>query len=85
MNKIAYYPKFIRQFRKLPSDLKEETKEKIELFKQNRDNPTLKNHKLQGRLREYYSFSVNYVYRILYKIQDGKAVLMEIGTHDLYK
>lgn len=83
--KIAYHPKFIRQYNKFPEDLKIEIKEKIALFEQNSLHPSLKNHKLHGRLREFSSFSVNYAYRILYIIKDNIVILSKIGTHDMYK
>lgn len=85
---IKFYPRFIKQLKqlnKLPLDLQEEVLIKIDLFIENSRHPSLKNHKLQGRLRDFYSFSVNYSYRILYKIKDNKVVLAEIGTHDLYR
>ena len=82
---IKFYPRFIKQLNKLPLDLQEEALTKIDLFIEDSQHPSLKNHKLHGRLREYHSFSVNYVYRILYKIKDNEAIFAEIGTHDLYK
>lgn len=82
---IKFYPRFIKQLNRLPLDLQEEVLTKIDLFIENPQHPSLKSHKLHGRLREYYSFSVNYAYRILYKIKDNEAVFAEIGTHDLYK
>lgn len=82
---IKFYPRFIRQLNKLPLDLQEEALEKIDLFIEDSHHPSLKNHKLHGKLREYCSFSVNYSHRILYKIKDEVVVLAEIGTHDLYK
>jgi addiction module RelE/StbE family toxin len=83
--KIAYHPKFIRQYNKLPEDLKIEIKEKIALFEQNPLHPSLKNHKLHGKLKAFQAFSVNYSYRILYVTKGNMAILSKIGTHDLYK
>ena len=83
--KVKFYPRFIKQLNRLPLDLQEEALTKIDLFIENPHHPSLKSHKLHGRLREYHSFSVNYAYRILYKIKDNEAIFAEIGTHDLYK
>lgn len=85
MMKIAYHPSFIRQFKKLPLDLQVEIKEKIEIFRQEPYHPSLKTHKLHGRLREYHSFSVNYAYRIIFRLPNDEALFLEVGTHDLYK
>jgi mRNA-degrading endonuclease YafQ of YafQ-DinJ toxin-antitoxin module len=43
----------------------------------------LKTHKLSGKLKELWSFSVDYDERILfYFIEDEKAVFVDIGSHD---
>lgn len=83
---VFYQTLFIRQFKKLNPDLQNEVLEKIEIFKDNYKNPILKTHKLHGRLKDFYSFSINYSHRIVFEIQDNnKAIFLEIGSHDLYK
>ena len=84
--KVLYKPNFVRQYKKLNPELKEEIKEKIELFKKNPRHPFLKAHKLKEKLSDYFSFSVNYKYRIVY-LYDSKntAVLLSVGDHDVYK
>ncbi len=83
--KIAYYPSFLRQLKKLPFDLQEEVFEKIDLFEENYRHPSLKTHKLKGKMNYLYAFSVNYSYRIIFEIHNDEALLLEIGTHELYK
>ena len=83
---ILYKPTFIRQFNKLEELLQNEVLEKIELFKDKKNNKLLKVHKLHGRLAKHYSFSVNYSYRIVFNyLTKDKAVLFTIGDHDIYK
>lgn len=83
---LLYRPEFIRLYNKLEPDLQREAKEKIALFKKQINNPALKVHKLHGRLRGRFSFSVNYKYRIIFEYLDKKTVaLMSIGSHDVYK
>lgn len=83
--KIAYYPSFMRQLKKLTLDLQEEVFEKIEIFEENHMHPSLKTHKLKGKMGYLYSFSVNYSWRIVFEIDNNEALFLEIGTHDLYK
>ncbi|MEQ9236866.1 MAG: plasmid stabilization protein [Coleofasciculus sp. E2-BRE-01] len=45
--------------------------------------PSLKTHKLSGKLKDLCSFSVDYDERVLfYFTEDGKAVFVDIGSHD---
>lgn len=85
MIKTVYRPTFFRHCKKLPNILKEEIKEKIELFSQNPKHPFLKTHKLKGHLKGCLSFSVNYQYRVIFYYKTKNvAVLLGVGTHDLY-
>ncbi len=83
---VKYTASFLKQYYKLKDPLKEEIKEKIELFKEDPDHPFLKTHKLKGRLKGCFSFSVNYEYRIIFQYLPKKeAVLLAVGNHDIYK
>ncbi len=83
---VALTPHFRRMFKKLERALKEEALEKIELFKQDPENPQLKAHKLSGALKDRYSFSVNYKIRIIYLYpSDTEVALLAIGDHDVYQ
>lgn len=83
---IFYKPSFIKQYDKLEKSLKEEVKEKIVLFRNTRNHKLLKVHKLHGRLKNFWSFSVNYKYRIVFEYGRSKKVyLVDIGDHDIYK
>jgi len=83
---IEYKPTFIRQYACFGDPLKEEIKEKIELFKNEKNHKQLKAQKLRGKLSRYYSFSVNYKYRIVFVYQPkSRAALLAIGDHDVYK
>ena len=85
MIKIAITPQFQRMFKKLEPKLQEEAREKISLFTDSTHHQKLKVHKLQGRLKGRYSFSVNYKTRIVYVYEDQTSVvLVAIGSHDVY-
>jgi mRNA-degrading endonuclease YafQ of YafQ-DinJ toxin-antitoxin module len=46
-------------------------------------DPTLKTHKLSGKLKDLWSFSVGYDERVLfYFTEDEKAVFVDMGSHD---
>ena len=48
-------------------------------------NVKLKTHKLSGKLKELWSFSLDYDLRVVFyftKDKPKKAVLVDIGTHD---
>ena len=84
---VYYKPTFVRQFNKLEPALKEEVLEKIELFRDSKNHEQLKVHKLKGRLKGNYSFSVNYQYRIVFEYEErtkNSAVLLAVGDHGVY-
>lgn len=83
---IVYKARFLRQFKKLPVALQKEAKEKIQLLKENPKHPYLKIHKLKGRLKGFWSFSVNYKDRIIFQYEEPeKIALIAIGNHSIYE
>jgi len=85
---IAYAPSFIRKYKSLPEFLKEEVKEKIILFRDEKNYQQLRVHKLRGDLKDQYSFSVTHQIRIIFiytKEIPRRAILLTIGDHDIYK
>lgn len=85
MIKLGYKPSFLRQYNKLESALQEETREKIELFKNRKNHKQLKVHKLKGKLEDRWSFSVNYSYRIVFRWESkSSVVLLAVGDHNIY-
>lgn len=83
---VQYKPVFIRQLKAMGKGLRDEVIEKVELFKDVRNHKPLKVHKLKGRLKGRYSFSVNYETRIVFNyLSKQEAVLLAVGDHDVYK
>jgi plasmid maintenance system killer protein len=83
---VLFKPKFIKRFGSLENALQEEILEKIELLKDSDNHKQLKVHKLHGVLKMYYSFSVNYEYRIIFEYLSKKEVaLLSVGDHNIYK
>ena len=86
MIKLVFAPVFLRQLKSLPWEMQEEAVEKIELFKSRNNHQILKVHKLKGNLRGFFSFSVNYRMRVVFKCNSkNEASLLAIGDHDIYR
>ena len=83
---LEYAPSFLRQLKKLPPALQRETLEKVLLFKNKKNHRQLEVHKLKGKLKEKWSFSVNHSYRVVFKwLPNDSAGLLAVGDHDIYK
>lgn len=83
--KIYYSTKFSKEYKKLPKKIKLTAEKKEELFRENPFSPQLKTHKLTGKLRDYWSFSVDYQYRIIFEFADKDVIWFHsIGTHAIY-
>ena len=56
----------------------------IELLTIDPYHPSLRLHKLKGKLRAYYSVSINMKYRVVidFVIRDNEIIPIDIGTHD---
>ena len=83
---IFYWPKFAKYFKKLPVEIQKKAVEKEKVFKKNPFDPRLKTNKLHGELSEYWSFSINYKIRIIFKFINKSTVgFYLIGDHDIYE
>ncbi|MBI5794585.1 type II toxin-antitoxin system mRNA interferase toxin, RelE/StbE family [Candidatus Uhrbacteria bacterium] len=85
---VSYTPSFIRMLKSLPDVLIDEALEKIALFRDPTNHKQLKVHKLGGRLKGRYSFSVNYKIRIVFNYlptTPKQARLDAIGDHTVYE
>ena len=57
--------------------------EKVKIFTIDPFDASLKTHKLSGKLKDLWSFSLGYDERVLfYFTDDGNAVFTDIGSHD---
>jgi len=83
---IFYSPEFVRKYKKLPGPLKDLAKEKEKIFRVDPFDASLKIHKLRGRFRKFWAFSVNYNCRIIFKFeQNNKIKFYSIGGHSIYQ
>ena len=85
MTEITFSKSFKRAFKKrVAGNIEREERfwEKLELFKNNPFEATLKTHKLSGKLKDYWSFSVEYDLRVIFYFVDSESVVfIDIGTH----
>lgn len=80
----AFEKRFEKYKKRLTDAEKDKLRIKLRIFKENIFDSRLKTHKLKGNLSNYYSFSVSYSHRIVFKIlKDGGVYFMEIGSHDV--
>lgn len=86
MISLIWGSSFKRSFRKtIESDryLKEKFADIIGVFVEDPFSPSLRTHKLSGRLKGLWSFSIDYDCRVIFKfMDDGSVLLIDIGNHD---
>ncbi len=83
MIKVEVLTKFKRQYKKLPREVREKANARSEIFMANPFDPRLDTHKLHGRDRFFWGFSVSRSCRIKFEFLGKQgAVFVEIGPHD---
>lgn len=86
MIKIIVDEGFKRKYQKAIKNnvsLKAKFQHRLRLFSEDPYNPTLKTHKLSGKLKDLSSFRIDYHTRIIFKFIDKNSVqLIDIGSHD---
>ena len=83
--KITTSSKFERSLKKLQTSIVEKVVDRTLLFKENLFDLRLKTHKLHGKLKNQWSFSVDNTYRVLFEYDGSNVIFLDIGDHDLYK
>lgn len=83
---IYYSTLFKRQFKKLPHQVQKKAVQKEKIFRNNQFHASLRTHKLTGRLKELWSFSIDYEHRIIFYFLDTDTVIFEmVGDHSVYQ
>lgn len=83
---VAFSKSFQKEFKKRIKSTSSEKEfwTKLEIFISDPFHQLLKTHKLSGKLKGLWSFSVEYDVRVIFyftKDKPKKAVLVDIGTH----
>ncbi len=86
IKRIEYSTKYLRSFKKLPGRLKHKALEKERLFRSNPFDARLGSHKLSGKFQGYWSYSVDYKSRVIFRFINGNSVLFfDVGPHPIYR
>ena len=79
-------PRFKRSYKKTPRRIQSDFDKKISIFIKNPDHPSLKTHKLKGKLQECLAFQLKDGYCVLFEFSGPDTVdLLDIGPHNIYK
>ena len=84
---VSFSDSFKKVFKKRvkATEIEKEFWVRLELFIDDPFDPRLKTHKLSGKLKDLWSFSIEYDLRVVFyftKERPKKAVFVDIGTHD---
>lgn len=82
-------PKLKKELKNIKShnyQLSQKIEKQLALFQDNHTHPSLKAHKLTGKLGSYWSISIDKSIRMLFTIDENGVLFFDIGTHDqVYK
>ena len=83
---VAFSDSFKKAFKKRikMTESEQEFWVRLELFINEPFAPQLKTHKLSGKLKDLWSFTIDYDLRVIFYFTDDKpkkAVFVDIGTH----
>lgn len=82
---IKYSSHFKKQFIALPRAVQKKAVKAEALLRQDAFHPSLRLHKLKGRLQDTWSISIDRKYRIVFKpIGDGAIIFFNVGMHAIY-
>ncbi len=78
--------RFRKSYKKLPKNIKDKATEKERIFRTNPFDARLDTHKLHGKYKEYWAFTIADQYRIMFTFAESNTVdFIDIGTHEIYK
>lgn len=84
INKVLYSSHFAKAFKKLSHNLKTEVVAHEKIFITDCFDPRLKTHKLKGKHKDLWSFSITYKHRLIFKFLAEDAVyFVDVGDHSI--
>jgi len=86
IKKVIYTSDFLKSIKKISPKTASLINKRERIFLSNCFDKRLKTHKLKGKLESYWSFSITYSHRILFRfIGENKVLFLIYGTHRIYK
>ena len=83
---VEYSNKFLRSASRLPAKLIVAADTKEALFKRSPFHPSLETHKLHGKDKGAWAFSITRKCRIKFIfLKENSALFLDIGDHSIYK
>lgn len=83
---VYYSSRFRKSLKRMPKFVREAFLEKEGVFLKNAFGPALETHKLHGKYKDHWAFTVIGQYRIMFVFMEESEVgFINIGTHDIYK
>jgi addiction module RelE/StbE family toxin len=79
--RIEFTPLFTKQRKAAPLEIKQAFRDALDLFAENPNHPTLRNHPLTGRYAGFKSIDVTEDWRALYRTESKRIIFVELGTH----
>jgi mRNA-degrading endonuclease RelE of RelBE toxin-antitoxin system len=84
MREVVFTPRFDRLFRRLPERIRRATYDKLALYSQDPDHPSLRVKRLKGT-EAVWEMSITMNYRLTFEVQGERVILRRIGTHDILR
>lgn len=82
--KLSFTKTFIRNYRKLPSKMQQQTDKQLELLLSDPKHPSLNTKKMNDP-RDVWEGRITYSYRFTFQIHEDQYILRNIGTHDILR
>lgn len=78
---LVFTRPFIRDYKKLPSNIQENVDRKLSFLLQNMRHPSLRVKKVRG-YEDVWEGSITMNYRFFFRRSKDKYVLLRVGTHN---
>lgn len=83
---IRISSRFRKSYKKLSENIKNKAKEKEKIFRINPFDIRMDTHKLHGKYKNYWAFTITSQYRIIFAFSESDVVdFIDIGTHKIYR
>lgn len=86
LSKIHFTSAYLKAYSRLPKHIQAAQDTKEQMFLKNPFDLRFKTHKLKGKYKNFYSYSVAYQWRVLFRfIKKDEVIFYDIGTHEIYR